>query len=276
MKYAVCNELFGELALGEAARVTRKAGYSGLEFAPYTIFGDFSAAAMREGIRKAREALSGEGLSFVGFHWLLAKPEGLHLASPDPRTREKTLDHLRRLIDCAGELGGGVLVLGSPRQRGSSPGVSKEEATAALVGAFRELGPPANACGCSILLEALSSEQTDVVNSLGEAARIVEEVANPGVATMLDFHNARREADPWEKLIARHFDRIRHIHANEIDGRAPGTGRSNYRPAFDALAARGYRGWISVEIFETPQDPEAVLRGSMELFERLETRGGTP
>jgi D-psicose/D-tagatose/L-ribulose 3-epimerase len=274
MKYSVCNELFGDLPLEEASRIAKQAGFSGLEFAPYTIFGDFSPGAVRDGIRHAREVLSGEGLSFVGFHWLLAKPEGLHIASPDMNIRERTVEHLRRLLECAGELGGGVLVFGSPRQRGSSPGVAKDQAEAALVDAFREIGHQAEARGCSILLESLSPEQTDVVNSLDDAVRIVEAAGSPAVATMFDFHNARSEADSWERLIDRHFDRIRHVHANEVDGRAPGTGTSDYGPAFGALAARGYRGWISVEIFETPRDPASLLRGSMELFERLEDREG--
>ncbi|MDP3179985.1 MAG: sugar phosphate isomerase/epimerase [Spirochaetaceae bacterium] len=274
MKYSVCNELFGDLGLEEAARIAKRTGYLGLEFAPYTIFGDFSPGALRDGTRRAREELRGEGLAFVGFHWLLAKPEGLHIASPDMKVRERTVDHLRRLIDCAGELGGGVLVFGSPRQRGSSPGVSKVEAETALTEALRALGPHAASRSCSILVEALSPEQTDVVNSLDEAARIAEAAGSPAVATMLDFHNARCEADPWNVLIARHFDRIRHVHANEIDGRAPGTGNSDFGPSFAALAARGYAGWISIEIFETPRDPASLLRGSMELFERLEGREG--
>ena len=242
MRYSVCNELFGDLALGDAARVIREAGYEGVEFAPYTIFGDFSPGALRAGVRDARAVLDGEGLAFVGFHWLLAKPDGLHVASPDRTVREKTVDHLKRLVDCAGELGGGVLVFGSPRQRGSSPGVSKAEAEARLVDALREAAPRAAACGSSILVEPLSPEQTDVVNTLDQAVRCAEAVGSASVSSMFDFRNAASEADSWQVLLERHFDGIRHVHANEIDGRAPGTGHSDYLPAFRTLAYAGLYG----------------------------------
>ncbi|HSV57116.1 MAG TPA: sugar phosphate isomerase/epimerase family protein [Magnetospirillaceae bacterium] len=271
-KYAVCNELFGSLALAESARVARSAGYAGLEFAPYTIFEDFSPDRVRKGLVEVREVLDGEGLAFVGFHWLLAGPGALHLADSDRTARAKAVDRITLLAECAGRLGGGVLVLGSPRQRGSLPGVPKPEADAALDEALRATAARVGECGCSLLLEALSPEQTDVVNTLDEAVRRARAVGSPAVGTMFDFRNASSEASPWDVLLDRHFDDIRHIHANESDGRAPGTGKSDYLPAFRVLARKGYRGWISVEIFETPPDPGKILIDSRELFRRLEDR----
>ncbi|HOX13436.1 MAG TPA: sugar phosphate isomerase/epimerase [Spirochaetia bacterium] len=273
LTYSVCNELFGDLPLPRAARIIRESGYTGIEFAPFTIFGDFSPGSVRDGLAEARDVLDGEGLSFAGFHWLLAKPEGLHLASPDPAVRSRSVDHLRFLADCAGRLGGGPLILGSPRQRGSLPEVPKAEAEAALDRALREAAPAVEAAGCSLLLESLSPEQTDVVNSLAEAVRRARAAGSPAVSSMFDFRNVSGEAEGWQALLDRHFGDIRHVHANEVDGRAPGTGSSDYLPAFRTLLARGYRGWVSVEIFEVPPDPGAILRGSMDLFKRLEEEG---
>ena len=273
LTYSVCNELFGDLPLPRAARIIRESGYTGIEFAPFTIFGDFSAGSVRDGLPLARKVLDGEGLSFAGFHWLLAKPEGFHLASPDPAVRRRSVDHLKFLADCAGTLGGGPMILGSPRQRGSLPGVPKAEAEAALDRALREAAPAVEAAGCSLLLESLSPEQTDVVNSLAEAVRRARAAGSPAVSSMFDFRNVSGEAEGWQALLDRHFGDIRHVHANEVDGRAPGTGNSDYLPAFRTLLARGYRGWVSVEIFEVPPDPGAILRGSMDLFKRLEEEG---
>lgn len=274
MKYSVCNELFGTMALGHAARIVEAAGFGGMEFAPYTIFGDFSPGAIRSGIRSVKKILDGEGLSFVGFHWLLAKPDGLHVASPDKAVRAKTIEHLKLLADCAGELGGGVLVFGSPRQRGTSPGVTKAQAETALVDALREVAPRVASSGSSLLVESLSPEQTDVVNTLAQAVFCAQAAGSPAVSSMFDFRNVSSEAEPWDFLLERHYGSIRHVHANEIDGRAPGTGKSDYLPAFRTLLAHGYDGWVSVEIFHTPPDPEKILKDSMELFVRLENLGG--
>jgi D-psicose/D-tagatose/L-ribulose 3-epimerase len=273
MKYSVCNELFGSRSLSEACAMTRRAGFSGMELAPYTIFGDFSTPAIARGLAAARAALGAEGLSFVGFHWLLAKPEGLHIASPDLAVRRRSRDHLTRLIEASGELGGGVLVLGSPKQRGSLPGQSREETTRILGETLASLASLARDCRSEILVEQLSPDQTDVINTMEEAANLVDSIGESSIGGMFDFHNATSESSSWRELIERYYHYIRHVHANEVDGRAPGSGRSDYRPSFEILRSRGYDRWLSIEIFETAADPASILRASMSLFMSLEERG---
>ncbi len=41
------------------------------------------------------------------------------------------------------------------------------------------------------MLEPLSSDQTDVINTLGEALAVVEAVDHPAVSAMFDFHESR-------------------------------------------------------------------------------------
>lgn len=270
MKYAVCNELFGSLSLEEGCALIRKTGFTGVEFAPYTAFGDFSPGESARGLARMRSALVAEGLGFAGFHWLMAKPEGLHLATRDEALRVRSRDHLARLLEAAGSLGGGPMVLGSPRQRKTLPGQTREETMDLLAKTLGELGPIAQGCRCRILLEQLSPDQTDVVNTLEEAAALVDRIGSPGVASMFDFHNAQSEKEGWDALIKRYYPYFGHVHVNEVDGRAPGTGSSDYRPAFRALKDKGYSGWVSMEIFEIPSDPEACLRGAMKFLSRLD------
>ena len=268
MKYAVCNELFGSLKLDKAAGMLSRAGYSGIEFAPYTVFGDFSAAAIRAGVAEIGHALKGEGLAFVGFHWLMVGPEPFHLTTPDPALRKRSLDHLRRLLDASAELGGGILVLGSPRQRSSLPGCDRATATNTLAEGLSQVAGHAHACRSTILLEALSSDQTDVVNTLAEARALVEGIGSPGVGGMFDFHNVGDETENWEALIKKHGDFFSHVHINEMDGRNPGSGTSDYGPAFEALKAIRYAGWVSMEVFDKPANPEATIREAMGVFAR--------
>lgn len=270
MKYAVCNELFGSLETGKAAAMLRRAGYTGIEFAPYTVFGDFSPLAIGAGVKKISRALEGEGMEFVGFHWLMVGPEPFHLTTPDPALRNRSLDHLRRLLDASAELGGGILVLGSPRQRSSLPGCDRATATNTLAEGLSQVAGHAHACRSTILLEALSSDQTDVVNTLAEARALVEGIGSPGVGGMFDFHNVGDETESWEALIKKHGDFFAHVHINEMDGRNPGSGKSDYGPAFEALKAIRYSGWVSMEVFDTPADPEATIREAMGVFARYD------
>ena len=270
MKYAVCNELFGAAPIAEAASIAARLGFQGLELAPFTLFGDFSSAAVERGVAAARRALADNGLEFAGWHWLLVAPEGLHITTADTRLRRKSWDHLRRLVDTAAELGGGRLILGSPKQRSAEAGQTREQAIAILGEELAVIAPYAAERKSAVLLEALSSDQTDVVNRLAEVEAIVDRIAHPGVGGMFEFHNCADEADSYEALINRHFQMIGHVHLNDVDGSQPKRGDMSYLPAFTLLHSRNYAGWVSLEIFTTPPDPLAVLRETMDYLRQIE------
>ncbi len=268
MRYAVCNELFGAMDFAVSCGIIAEAGFQGIEIAPYTLGQDPSALGTKK-ISALRRAMEGSGLAFAGMHWLLASPPGLHLASADAPTRRRTIDFLKAMCDLAGGLGGGMLVLGSPRQRGSQH-VPAARAMAHLGEALSECGPHAAACGSMILLEALDSTQTDVVNTLSEAASVIASIGSTGVGGMFDFHNTGSETEPWPELIRRYSPIIEHVHANESDGTSPRRGGSDLAPSFAALRDIGFSGWVSVEAFDQPADPASTLKETMSLFRDLE------
>lgn len=269
-KYAVCNEMFGTMDFARSAEIARSLGFEGMEIAPFTLFGDFSARAVEAGIRTARAGLAGAGFAFAGLHWLFVKPEGLHVTSGDPALRKRAWDHLRLLLDIAGELGGGPLVFGSPKQR-ASRGTTVDEAIGFFTEGLVSIAEYAHARNSKVLIEALASADTDVVNTLFEAEAVSSAVNHPGVGIMFDFHNTKDEEKPWPVLLEEHKDSIKHVHANEMDGRWPGTGNADYGPSFAKHRENGYEGWISLEIFTVPQDPGAVLRETLRTLKRAET-----
>lgn len=270
MRYAVCNELFGDLPFSRACRIAKEEGFEGIEIAPFSIFGDFSDATIGRAMVECRRILQEEGLQFVGFHWLLAKPEGLHLASPDRYVRSRSWEHLRFMLECAAGFGGGKLVLGSPKQRSTPQGMTPIEVKGILLKELSAIADHAVSCNSQLLIEALSPDQTDIVTSLEEAVDIVEKVGKPAIKTMFDFHNARRESLGPAPLIERFYPYIEHIHLNETEGGAPGTGSTDYMPSLRALLRRGYFGWLSMEIFQAPEDPRQVLRTAMRTMQEAE------
>lgn len=267
-KAAACNEMFGDAPLRQVCDRLARHGFAGVEIAPFTL-GPDPARLERHAIAECRAALRDSGIRFAGMHWLLAKPAGLDIASPDSAVRARTIDHMRRLFDIAGELGGGAFVLGSPNQR-SSHGGDRAGAISRLKEFLAVCGKYAADRGSMLLLESLSPAQTDVVNTLEEAVALVREAGAPGLSSMFDFHNCASEPVPWETLVARNLPYIRHVHLNERDGSWPRPGSAGFVPAFRALRAGGYSGWVSLEIFSVPADPDLVLRQTAEFLEEVE------
>lgn len=259
----MCNEAFEGRPFAGTCRALRKAGYTGIEIAPYTLA---EAPALVTAAQRAayRGIMESEGLIFVGLHWLMVSPKGLHVTGPDARLRERSWSHVRELIDLCADLGpDGVMVFGSPAQRRSSGGLTREQATRNFVEGLAGVEPRARERGVTILVEALPVNQCDVVSTLDEAAAIVREIGSPAVQTMFDVHNAIDEAEPHAALVERYFDHIRHVHVNELDGRHCGAGDYDYKPVLEVLRRRGYSGWISLEVFDFTPGAERIAEESL-------------
>ena len=128
MRIALCNEVIRHFDFAAQCEMAAKLGYDGLEVAPFTLSDEphlLSAARRLELRRAATDA----GISITGLHWLLIKPEGLHVTTPVAEVRARTIDVIERLIGLCADLGGGVLVHGSPKQRCIPPGERLEAAT---------------------------------------------------------------------------------------------------------------------------------------------------
>jgi D-psicose/D-tagatose/L-ribulose 3-epimerase len=266
-RHAICNEVYKEWDFRQACQSIRKAGYTGIEIAPFTLAEDpctLTPAARRE----AKAIIAEEGLEFVGLHWLMVSPPGLHVTTPDQALRARSWRHIHDLIDLCADLGdNGVMIFGSPKQRTSTGGLTVAEATRNYVDGITTAGQWAAQRGVTLLIEALPPADTDVVTSLDEAAKWVDAIASPGVRTMFDSHNAISEVEPHAALVERHFSRIRHVHVNELDGKHPGRGDYDFKPVLAALAARNYQGWISLEAFDFSFGSETIANESIRHME---------
>jgi D-psicose/D-tagatose/L-ribulose 3-epimerase len=262
-RHSICNEAFQGWDFTDTCRAVRQAGYAGIEIAPFTL-AENPATLSRERRRDLAAIIRSEGLQFVGLHWLMVSPKGLHVTTPDDAVRARGWEHIRHLVDLCADLGpDGVLVFGSPQQRGTTLGSTRAEATRRFVEGLAGVAPHAEAAGVRILVEALPSNQTDVVGSLAESVAIVNAIASPAVRTMFDTHNAVDETEPHATVVDRYFEYIAHVHVNEIDGKHCGRGDYDFKPVLATLAARGYRGWISLEAFDFTPGAEAIANESL-------------
>ncbi len=267
-RFAICNELFQKVPLSETCARARALGYEGLEIAPFTL-AENPTSISAEKRTEICQTIADADLQFVGLHWLLVSPEGLHCTTRDEAVRRRTWDHVHHLIDLCADLSGcssehsGVLVFGSPKQRSTVDGMTPREATDVFTHELAHTAPHAESRGVTILVEALPANQSDVVNCLGDAVAIVKQIGSPAIQTMFDTHNAVDEKDSHASLVRRYFQYIRHVHVNELDGREPGMGDYDFAALLSALSELNYSGWVSLEAFDLSRDAEEVARRAM-------------
>ncbi len=263
---AICNEVFQGWPFHEACRRIRAIGYEGIEIAPFTL-SETPAAISVDQRRQYRGIMASEGLRFVGLHWLMVAPKGLHVTTPDVALRERSWQHIRDLVDLCADLGGGVMVFGSPKQRCTTGGSTVAEARARFQDGLSEVSEHAMESEVTLLVEALPADQSDVVETLAEAVEIVKAIGSPAIRTMFDTHNAVDEKEPHAVLVDRYFEYISHVHVNEMNGGHPGTADYDFKPVLEVLKRRGYCGWVSLEAFNFEPGAEKIASESLAYLE---------
>jgi sugar phosphate isomerase/epimerase len=267
MRIALCNELL-KGSWSDVVAAAAELGYEGLEVAPYTLAEDARRLTQADRLRIREEAES-HGLRICGLHWLLVSPPGLHLAHPDERVRRRTVEYMGELARLCSDLGGEVMVLGSPKQRSTVPGQSREEAWRLLGESLKAAARAAEEHGVVIALEPLARHLTDVVNTAREAVRMVEEVGSPALRVNLDVYSMSDEGRPYAEIIEEVGPLLAHFHANDTNGLGPGMGEADYGEILAALRRVGYAGWLSVEVLAPVDKPLEVARASIEYLRQL-------
>jgi D-psicose/D-tagatose/L-ribulose 3-epimerase len=273
MRIALCNEVLAGMPLERQCEYAARLGYDGLEIAPFTLSASPEKISAAEAA-KIRAIVEASGLVVTGLHWLLIKPEGLSLTNPDTAVRARTIEVMIRLTALCAELGGAVLVHGSPKQRQIAPGETHAVALARLQDGLAQVASAAAKAGAIYCIEPLSPTETALVNTVAEAAELVRSIDQPGLRTMIDCSAAGlSETCSIPSLIDRWLPTglIAHIQVNDPNRRGPGQGELKFAPILAALKRHDYAGTIAVEPFDYLPDGPAVtafstgyLRGLLE------------
>ena len=274
MKYAICNETFGDWPLEKALALAVDCGYRGIEIAPFTI-GERPVEVSAKRRSEVRRLVERAGLEVVGLHWLLAKTTGFYLTTADAQVRRKTAEYFSELARFCADLGGKFLILGSPQQRDLAPGMAKAEGLKYAADVLLATVPVLEKTGVVLGLEPLAAVETNFLTTAAEAMELVALVASPQCRLHLDCKAmAVAESTPIPDLIRKYRGDFIHFHANDPNRQGPGFGKLDFVPILAALREVGYRGWISVEVLDYSAGPERIARESLRYLRRCEEASG--
>jgi len=274
MKISLCNEVIREMKFEDQCRFCKSLGYDGLELAPFTI--DENPHLIPSTKRaQLRAAAANEGVPITGLHWLLISPKGLSITSKELSVRQKTVEVMRGLVELCADLGGMVLVHGSPLQRNVLPDDNPSEAWKRGFDCFSSVAELTAQAGLIYCVEPLAPQDTSFVNTVEEAVGMVRALGYPAFRTMIDCYAASHsESQSVPELIREWMPTgfLAHIHFNDKNRRGPGQGETRFGPILAALKEMKYQGMVGVEPFDYyPDGPTCAAQAIGRIRGILET-----
>ena len=180
-----------------------------------------------------------------------------------PRSAARRPTTLIALAQFCADVGGKVLVLGSPKQRNLLPGVSRAEGMNRSAEVLHAVLPTLEKTGVTIAIEPLTPKTTNFINTAADAAELIGKVASPFCRLHLDCLAMSAESMPIPDVIRKNRSILVHFHANDPNGQGPGFGRLDFVPIFKALREIDYGGWVSVEVFDTKPGGQRLASESL-------------
>ena len=168
----------------------------------------------------------------------MAKTDGFHLTSPDAAVRRRTADYLVELARLCGDLGGRVMVLGSPVQRNLAAGVTQSQGMSYAAEVLGEVLPVLESNGVVLALEPLTPQETNFLLTAAEAVELIDRVGSPQIRLHLDCKAMTSEATPIVDLIRQNRDLLAHFHANDPNSARPRLRVARLRADFQGIEGR--------------------------------------
>ena len=240
--------------LAESFRALAELGYDGVEFMTLN-----PSVLSVEEIKRLEEAY---GLKVV----LVCTGEifgqlGLSYTDPDAERRAEALRRTKEIIDFAAALNAKINI---GRIRGQyRRELTKEETETYAVEAFRTIADYAAQKGVDIPLESGTIMQTNFLNTLAEAAAMVDRVDRSNFRLMMDVFHLNLEEKDLFAAIRRYSDYNIHVHLADNNRRYPGHCGLDFEKILRTFHETGYDGAFTTEIYQIP-DMKGAARGAVE------------
>lgn len=248
-----------EFACATAAEL----GFNAIELFPSS-GSALDARLLRQILHRTRIELAAVG---TGAGWLAQR---LSLTSPEASTRLQAQQFIASIIDFAGAFRAPAII-GSMQGR-IEPGVTRAQALEWLAQALELLGPRAQQFAVPLLLEPLNRYETDLFNTLYDAAEFLGPLRTRNIRLLADlFHMNIEEASMPDALRAA-SPLLGHVHFADSNRSAAGMGHTDFRAIVAALKEIGFNGYLSAEVFPRPSS-EAAARTTIETLRQLVPAG---
>src|SRR5947209_15186783 len=257
MNLAFSTNAYLKFPFAEAARRLARLGYRGLEImadVPHA-WPAFLLEEQKQGIRDAlqRHGLAISNINAFMMHAINDPRQRYWYPSwiePDPHYRRIRVEHTRRALTLARELGAPCITTepGGPVEGGMTW-------QAALRRFVEELKPVAEHAEKEGVLLLVEPEPGLLIETADQFLELMQHVGSPAVGMNFDIGHAYCVKDDPATTIPRVAKYVRHFHLEDIAATrvhqhlVPGDGAIDLAAALRAIKGIGYTGWVTVELY---------------------------
>lgn len=190
-------------------------------------------------------------------------------SSPNPLTRQRTIEYMKRAIDDAKELGAEYVFLNSGCGLRDLP---KEESWIYLISSLKEICLYAEEKNVPLLIEQLQPYESNLITSFADMKQIIHDVKSKILYICVDVVAMEVAKESLETWFDEFNNLIKLIHLSDSHHFILGDGHYNINSYLSVLKKNNYAGYITLEIndsiyWENPHD--SMMKTSLYLVEKL-------
>lgn len=262
MKISLSSFLFVNYTLEDAIRLTAGAGYDGIDIwggRPHAYRNDRGEDDCRA-IRVLLERYELQLASFIPAQFRYPTS----LCSPIPAIREDSIFYIQDSIKTAQAIGGDLV---SVCPGHTLYGQGTANGWEILKNSLVRLSKFAAERKMRLALEPADRYETDLVNTVGDAARLLNEIDCSNLGILLDCGHVRVTNEPMDEAFRAAGDRLFHVHVDDNNGLrdqhlVPGEGIVDFSELYALLRQSAYCGFLCAELgwdYTTDPLPAACL-----------------
>ncbi|NTU49056.1 MAG: sugar phosphate isomerase/epimerase [Syntrophobacteraceae bacterium] len=272
MKLAFSSNAFRRYTLSESMRIISQAGFQGMEIMADTPHA-FPRHLTEENLLEIRLGLAESHLeiSNVNAFMLHAVGDTYHPSwiEEDPALRRIRIDYTLDCIDLAKKLGARTV---STEPGGPLNAMTREQGLSLFREGLEIVGPRARQEGIRVLIEP---EPGLLIETSREFREFFEELDPEVFGLNFDIGHFFCVGEDPAALITEFRDCIHHFHLEDIAETRehhhlmPGKGVIDFQRVFDGMAAIGYSGFVTVELYTYEDRAEEATREAFDYLRRL-------
>src|SRR5262249_7667045 len=144
------------------------------------------------------------------------------------------------------------------------PGRQREAQFASMLESAKRAGDLAEKASVTLIVEPLNNKVDHkgfFLATCGEGLKLVRETGNPRVKLLFDIYHEQVQVGNVIRSLREAAPHVAVFHIADNPGRNdPGTGEMNYANIYKAIAATGYRGYVTMEYLPVGDQTESLKR----------------